>query len=55
MHESTVIQRALLSVFDKTNLIPLAENLHLHGIEIISTGNTASFVKGTWDPCYHRQ
>ncbi|MGD9592127.1 MAG: bifunctional phosphoribosylaminoimidazolecarboxamide formyltransferase/IMP cyclohydrolase, partial [Candidatus Berkiella sp.] len=45
MHESTVIQRALLSVYDKTNIIPLAENLHLHGVEIISTGNTAALLK----------
>ncbi len=45
MHESTVIQRALISVTDKTNIIPLAENLHLHGVEIISTGNTAALLK----------
>ncbi len=45
MHESTVIQRALLSVYDKTNIIPLAENLHLHGVELISTGNTAALLK----------
>lgn len=45
MHESTVIQRALLSVYDKTSLIPLAESLHLRGIELISTGNTASLLK----------
>ncbi|MBS0287149.1 MAG: bifunctional phosphoribosylaminoimidazolecarboxamide formyltransferase/IMP cyclohydrolase [Proteobacteria bacterium] len=45
MHESTVIQRALLSVTDKTNIVPLAENLHLHGVEIISTGNTAAMLK----------
>lgn len=45
MHESTVIQRALLTVYDKTNIIPLAESLHLRGIEIISTGNTASLLK----------
>ncbi len=45
MHESTVIQRALLTVYDKTNIIPLAENLHLHGVEIISTGNTAAVLK----------
>ncbi len=46
MHDSTVIQRALLSVYDKTNIIPLAEVLHLHGVEIISTGNTAAILKG---------
>ncbi|MBS0290440.1 MAG: bifunctional phosphoribosylaminoimidazolecarboxamide formyltransferase/IMP cyclohydrolase [Proteobacteria bacterium] len=45
MHESTVIQRALLSVYDKTNIIPLAEHLHLHGVELVSTGNTAALLK----------
>jgi phosphoribosylaminoimidazolecarboxamide formyltransferase / IMP cyclohydrolase len=35
------IQRALLSVFDKTGLIPLAQSLVSAGIEIISTGGTA--------------
>lgn len=45
MHESTVIQRALLTVYDKTNIIPLAESLHLRGVELISTGNTASLLK----------
>ncbi|MBI2790392.1 MAG: bifunctional phosphoribosylaminoimidazolecarboxamide formyltransferase/IMP cyclohydrolase [Gammaproteobacteria bacterium] len=45
MHESTVIQRALLSVYDKTNILPLAECLHLRGVELISTGNTAALLK----------
>jgi phosphoribosylaminoimidazolecarboxamide formyltransferase/IMP cyclohydrolase len=35
------IQRALLSVFDKTGLIPFAQALAAAGIEIISTGGTA--------------
>lgn len=35
------INRALLSVSDKTGLIPLAEALHKAGVEIISTGGTA--------------
>ena len=35
------IQRALLSVFDKTGLIPFARTLAAAGIEIISTGGTA--------------
>jgi phosphoribosylaminoimidazolecarboxamide formyltransferase/IMP cyclohydrolase len=35
------IQRALLSVFDKTGLIPFAQALAGAGIEIISTGGTA--------------
>ncbi|WP_158617508.1 hypothetical protein [Legionella sp. km772] len=34
-------QRALISVSDKTKLIPLAETLHAHQIELLATGNTA--------------
>jgi phosphoribosylaminoimidazolecarboxamide formyltransferase/IMP cyclohydrolase len=34
------IQRALLSVFDKTGIVCLAESLNQHGVEIISTGGT---------------
>ncbi len=45
MHESTIIQRALLSVYDKENIIPLAEALHLRGVELLSTGNTAAVLK----------
>ena len=35
------IQRALISVFDKTGIVGLAESLNQHGVEIISTGGTA--------------
>ena len=35
------IQRALLSVFDKTGLVPFAQSLVAAGIELISTGGTA--------------
>ncbi len=35
------IQRALISVSDKTALIPLATTLSAAGIELISTGGTA--------------
>jgi phosphoribosylaminoimidazolecarboxamide formyltransferase/IMP cyclohydrolase len=35
------IHRALLSVFDKTGLVPLAEVLARAGVELISTGGTA--------------
>lgn len=45
MHESTIIQRALLTVYDKTHIVALAEHLHLHGVEILSTGNTAALLK----------
>ncbi|TVQ02552.1 MAG: bifunctional phosphoribosylaminoimidazolecarboxamide formyltransferase/IMP cyclohydrolase PurH [Balneolaceae bacterium] len=35
------IKRALLSVSDKSGISELAKTLHLHGVEIISTGGTA--------------
>src|SRR5881409_3345118 len=35
------IERALLSVFDKTGLVPLAHVLAQAGVELISTGGTA--------------
>ncbi len=35
------IRRALLSVSDKTDLVPFARALVAHGVEIISTGGTA--------------
>ena len=39
--QKIIIQRALLSVFDKTGIVDLAESLNQHGVEIISTGGTA--------------
>jgi phosphoribosylaminoimidazolecarboxamide formyltransferase/IMP cyclohydrolase len=39
------IQRALLSVFDKTGLIPFAQALSSAGVEIISTGGTAKVLR----------
>ena len=39
--QKTKIQRALLSVFDKTGVVELAKSLDQHGVEIISTGGTA--------------
>ena len=38
------IQRALLSVYDKTGIVELAESLNQHGVEIISTGGTAKIL-----------
>ncbi|MEO3757937.1 bifunctional phosphoribosylaminoimidazolecarboxamide formyltransferase/IMP cyclohydrolase [Mycobacterium sp. B14F4] len=35
------IRRALISVYDKTGLIPLARGLHEAGVDIVSTGSTA--------------
>ena len=39
------IQRALISVSDKTGLIPFAQILAKAGIEIISTGGTAKTLR----------
>jgi len=39
------IQRALISVHDKTGLLPLAKALLKAGVEIISTGGTARFLR----------
>ncbi len=39
------IQRALISVFDKTGLVPFARTLVEQGVEIISTGGTARALK----------
>ncbi|MFI9487631.1 bifunctional phosphoribosylaminoimidazolecarboxamide formyltransferase/IMP cyclohydrolase [Promicromonospora sp. NPDC052451] len=36
------VRRALLSVYDKTGLIELATALHEAGVELVSTGSTAS-------------
>ena len=38
------IERALISVSDKTDLIPFAAKLQQQGVEIISTGGTAQFL-----------
>jgi phosphoribosylaminoimidazolecarboxamide formyltransferase / IMP cyclohydrolase len=40
------IRRALLSVYDKTGLVDLASALHAAGVEIVSTGSTASTIAG---------
>ena len=34
------VRRALLSVSNKTNIVPLAQTLAAHGVELFSTGNT---------------
>jgi phosphoribosylaminoimidazolecarboxamide formyltransferase/IMP cyclohydrolase len=39
------IERALLSVTDKTGLLPFAERLHALGVELISTGGTAKLLR----------
>ncbi|MCV7179510.1 bifunctional phosphoribosylaminoimidazolecarboxamide formyltransferase/IMP cyclohydrolase [Mycolicibacterium sphagni] len=38
------IRRALISVYDKSGLIPLAQGLHDAGVAIVSTGSTAKTI-----------
>jgi phosphoribosylaminoimidazolecarboxamide formyltransferase/IMP cyclohydrolase len=45
MKDIRPISRALLSVSDKTELLPFARALHEHGAELISTGGTARVLK----------
>ncbi|MET7832859.1 bifunctional phosphoribosylaminoimidazolecarboxamide formyltransferase/IMP cyclohydrolase [Micromonospora sediminicola] len=44
------IRRALVSVYDKTGLVELARALHEAGVEIVSTGSTASTISGAGVP-----
>jgi phosphoribosylaminoimidazolecarboxamide formyltransferase/IMP cyclohydrolase len=43
--EPMKISRALISVSDKTGIVPFARRLHEMGVEIISTGGTASLLR----------
>jgi phosphoribosylaminoimidazolecarboxamide formyltransferase/IMP cyclohydrolase len=45
-----VLRRALVSVYDKTGLTELAKALHAAGVEIVSTGSTASTIAGAGIP-----
>ncbi len=40
----SVIQRALISVSDKTGIVAFAQQLHAAGVEILSTGGTAKLL-----------
>ncbi len=40
------VRRALLSVYDKTGIVELGTVLHQHGVELISTGGTATALAG---------
>ncbi|MBF6172673.1 bifunctional phosphoribosylaminoimidazolecarboxamide formyltransferase/IMP cyclohydrolase [Nocardia blacklockiae] len=42
MSERKPINRALVSVYDKTGLVELATGLHAAGVELVSTGSTAA-------------
>jgi phosphoribosylaminoimidazolecarboxamide formyltransferase/IMP cyclohydrolase len=44
------IERAIISVYDKTGLERLARTLHAAGIEIVSTGSTAEVVRAAGVP-----
>ncbi len=44
MSQDRPVQRALLSVSDKTNLLEFAKQLHARGIELLSTGGTAKLL-----------
>jgi len=41
----TKVKRALISVFDKTGVVSLAQSLNSLGVEILSTGGTAAALK----------
>ena len=49
-NERTPIRRALVSVYDKTDLEPLAKALHSAGVEIVSTGSTAKKIAASCVP-----
>ncbi len=44
------IRRALISVYDKTGLVELAQALHHDGVEIVSTGSTAATISSAGIP-----
>jgi phosphoribosylaminoimidazolecarboxamide formyltransferase / IMP cyclohydrolase len=46
----TTIRRALVSVYDKSGLVELAEGLHAAGVEIVSTGSTAAKIAAAGVP-----
>ncbi|MFC0007007.1 bifunctional phosphoribosylaminoimidazolecarboxamide formyltransferase/IMP cyclohydrolase [Micromonospora siamensis] len=48
--ERRPIRRALVSVYDKSGLVELAGALHAAGVEIVSTGSTASTIAGAGVP-----
>ncbi len=45
MSANRKIQRAILSVTDKTGLVDFARNLSALGIELVSTGGTAKLLR----------
>jgi phosphoribosylaminoimidazolecarboxamide formyltransferase/IMP cyclohydrolase len=51
LHMEKKIQSALISVFYKDGLEPLARTLHQHSITIYSTGGTQKFLEDLGIPC----
>ena len=49
-HHDFPVRRALISVSDKTGLAEFAKRLELLGIEIVSTGGTATFLRDAGIP-----
>ena len=49
-HQDFPVRRALISVSDKTNLGDFAKRLHELGVEIVSTGGTAAFLRDAGIP-----
>ncbi len=49
-HQDFPVRRALISVSDKTNLAAFAKKLELLGIEIVSTGGTATYLRDSGIP-----
>lgn len=45
-----VVRRALVSVYDKSGLTELAQGLHAAGVEIVSTGSTATVIADSGVP-----
>ena len=45
MNDKVTVTRALISVSDKTGLVAFARHLANHGVQIISTGGTASAIR----------
>src|SRR5262245_57836085 len=46
----TGIQRALLSVFDKTGVVDFARALHDRGVQLVSSGGTAAAIQAAGVP-----
>lgn len=50
MTEQVQVKRALISVYDKTGLVEFAQKLSSAGVEIVSTGSTASVISDAGIP-----